>query len=273
MKRRIVLGFLALCCLPLTALADLTGRWHSDDGGDYYLRQIEQDIYWYGRSGDGRWATVFTGQFVGGELRGRWLSVPQGQATGQGELHLAVREQGKVLEVVRKVGALNLGLLMREGYQLPKPTVQEECIEFDPDKLQLSTKDKKFFIAEDDFWLFDFGDKELEAEKALRIIRHYGMNQSCFIGKPEPRFSYLLVNGWVPLGDIHDEDCIRFKPSAVVLEQNQGKWQITTDHIVLFDFGEKQGEGRSAMALIKKHQFTHACYIGRPGPSFIYMRR
>ncbi len=32
------------------AQTDLTGTWSCDDGGSYYLRQIDDNIWWYGRS-------------------------------------------------------------------------------------------------------------------------------------------------------------------------------------------------------------------------------
>jgi len=39
--------------------------------------------------------------------------------------------------------------------------------------------------------MFDFGSKKAEADKALAIIKKYGFNKSCFVGRPDPSFQYM----------------------------------------------------------------------------------
>ena len=40
-------------------------------------------------------------------------------------------------------------------------------------------------------WLFDFGKNETEARKALAVIKRHGFTRSCFVGRPNPDFTYL----------------------------------------------------------------------------------
>jgi hypothetical protein len=41
----------------------------------------------------------------------------------------------------------------------------------------------------------------------------------------------------------------------------------------MFDFNANEGEARQTLAIIKKYGFTRSCFVGRPDPSFTYLRR
>ena len=122
-------------------------------------------------------------------------------------------------------------------------------------------------------WLFDFGDKKSEAERSLNIIKHYHMNQSCFVGRPHPSFSYFLVSGSSPVGAFSGEDCVSFNPATIEVKNMGGRWKIVDGTHWLFDFGAKESEARQAFAIIKKYGFTSSCFVGRPQPSFKYLRK
>ncbi|RTZ60821.1 MAG: hypothetical protein DSZ33_02240, partial [Gammaproteobacteria bacterium] len=70
----------ALCVFllltPASALADLTGKWDADDGGAYYLRQIGNQLHWYGERfpTHTRWSNVFHGDINGNRIDGRWVA-------------------------------------------------------------------------------------------------------------------------------------------------------------------------------------------------------
>ncbi len=59
---------------------NMTGAWHADDVGTYYLRQIGNTLWWLGLSRDqGRsFANVFCGTIDGIFIRGNWIDVPMG---------------------------------------------------------------------------------------------------------------------------------------------------------------------------------------------------
>ncbi|NTV98325.1 MAG: hypothetical protein HGA70_04095, partial [Chlorobiaceae bacterium] len=50
-------------------------------------------------------------------------------------------------------------------------------------------------------------------------------------------------------------------------------WKIVDGSHWVFDFGGKEAEARAAFAIIKKYGFTRSCYVGRPNPSFQYLRK
>jgi hypothetical protein len=76
----------------------LTGIWTSDDGGIYQIRQIGENVWWYGQSPDGgkAYTHVFHGvQYDDGEIAGSWVDVPPGRATNNGTMTiLLVFEDG-----------------------------------------------------------------------------------------------------------------------------------------------------------------------------------
>ncbi|MCK4418670.1 hypothetical protein KAV79_02580, partial [Candidatus Aerophobetes bacterium] len=121
--------------------------------------------------------------------------------------------------------------------------------------------------------MFDFGNKRNEAERALQVIKHYRMNQSCFVGRPDPSFQYLLVSGRAPIGSFEGEDCVSFNPNTAEVRYINGRWKIVDGSHWVFDFGNKESEARQALAIIKKYGFRFSCFVGRPDPSFKYLRR
>jgi hypothetical protein len=69
-------------------LASLTGVWSSDDAGTYYVRQMDNTVWWLGLSVDeGRtFANVFRGTLQNGQISGNWMDIPLGQTTSGGGL-------------------------------------------------------------------------------------------------------------------------------------------------------------------------------------------
>lgn len=79
----------ALCVAP----RDLNGIWKSNDGGTYYVRQMENDVWWVGMSSDnGRtWTNVFKGVRNGNTVTGQWADVPKGRISSGGLLNLRIQ--------------------------------------------------------------------------------------------------------------------------------------------------------------------------------------
>lgn len=72
-----------------TAAYDLTGVWQADDGATYYVRQANQEIWWYGQSD--KFANVFHGKMNSeGGFGGRWADVPVKKANSYGNLNLKI---------------------------------------------------------------------------------------------------------------------------------------------------------------------------------------
>ena len=78
----------ALCAAP----KDLNGVWKSNDGGTYYIRQIGNDVWWSGMSGDNgkSWSNVFKGVKNGNTVNGQWADVPKGRILSGGNLQMNI---------------------------------------------------------------------------------------------------------------------------------------------------------------------------------------
>jgi hypothetical protein len=155
----------------------------------------------------------------------------------------------------------------------PGPQLQEDCVTFNPATTTVSNIGGNWTIVDGSHMMFNFGDKRDEALKALNIIKYYRMNSSCFVGRPDPSFSYLLVNGQAPQGGMPGEDCVSFNPNTIQVVNISGRWKIVDGSHWVFDFGDKESEARTAFEIIRKYGFSYSCYVGRPYPSFIYLRK
>ena len=151
--------------------------------------------------------------------------------------------------------------------------ITEDCLLFDPKRAEVKIINGDWKIVDGSHWMFSFGNKRAEADKALKIIKHYRMNQSCFVGRPDPSFQYLLRSGKAPGGAFQEEDCVSFSPSTAEVKFLSGDWKIVDGSHWMYSFGSNEAEARQALEIIKKYGFTWACFVGRPDPSFQYLRK
>jgi len=121
--------------------------------------------------------------------------------------------------------------------------------------------------------MFDFGNNANEARKALRVIRHYRLNNTCYVGRPGPSFTYMKNGNRAPAGNMAGEDCVGFNNHNTSVRQINGRWKIVDGGHMMFDFGNKRQEARKSLRIIKRYGFNKSCFIGRPNPSFKYLRR
>ena len=84
---------------------DLTGKWRCNDGGVYFIRQVGNELWWYGESQDaGRgWSNVFHGKIRGNQVTGKWADVPRGPARNSGDISLQLIGNKK-LRAIHKTG-------------------------------------------------------------------------------------------------------------------------------------------------------------------------
>lgn len=293
-----------LLLLPLMVQADLTGTWQANDGGVYYLRQMGEELHWYGEqhATEPRWANVFHGRIRGDRISGDWLDVPKGRTLGEGKVSLVIKDNAQALERTRETGGFGptrwtrvvvlpepavavepampakplqprVTVPARPLKPLPVRALQEDCLSFNPANITVAQVNNRWKIADGSHWMFDFAGKQDEARQAHRILRHYGMNQTCYVGRPQPSFTYLLRDGVASSGGMPGEDCVAFNNANLAVVQAEGRWKIADGSHWLFDFEDKQAEAEQALAIVQKYGFTHSCYVGRPQPSFTYLRR
>lgn len=84
---------------------DLTGTWYCDDGGTYYIRQMGNEIWWYGENDPNspRWSNVMHGTISGNTIYGNWLDVPKGSDLNSGNINLNIESNNR-LSVIQKTG-------------------------------------------------------------------------------------------------------------------------------------------------------------------------
>jgi len=157
--------------------------------------------------------------------------------------------------------------------KVPKPEIKEDCISFNHQTTVVKNISGRWKIVDGDHWLFDFGSKKSEADRALSIIHYYGLNKTCYVGRPDPSFEYLLSSNRAPEGIFSGEDCVGFSPERAEVKNIGGRWKIVDGEHWLFDFEDKESEARDALSIIKNYQFTNSCFVGRPDPSFKYLRK
>jgi hypothetical protein len=151
--------------------------------------------------------------------------------------------------------------------------LREDCLRFNPQTTEVRQIQGRWKIVDGNHWMFDFGGNGGEASRALGIIRYYRMNEVCFVGRPNPPLTYLLVSGQPPSGAMSGEDCVGFDPGSAVVRNAQGRWKIDDRGHWVFDFGSKRAEAQQALDIIRHYGFARSCYVGRPNPSFEYLRR
>lgn len=86
---------------------NLTGLWKGNDGGTYEIRQVGNQVWWYGRSANGgrSWQNVFNGTItVKGEINGNWSDLLSGITRGSGRLILRIQNQGRLTSIYRSGG-------------------------------------------------------------------------------------------------------------------------------------------------------------------------
>ena len=148
-----------------------------------------------------------------------------------------------------------------------------DCVRFDPTAVTVRQLNGRWKIVDRDHGLFDFGSDRSAAENALRVIRHYRLDRSCFVGRPDPSFVYMLARGGSPSGSLAGEDCVPFDSEAIRVAKVNQRWMILDHGRRLFDFGKKEVEARQALAVIRLHGFKQVCFVGRPLADFTYLRR
>lgn len=149
--------------------------------------------------------------------------------------------------------------------------LEEDCLDFRPNSLQLEPSGSLWLLTDGRRRMKTFPNRA-EAERALAIIQHYRMNETCYVGRPGPSMEYLLVDGDAPSGSFGGEDCVSFNPTNLAVQRSGAQWALVDGSHSLLQF-PNEDEAKQARAIIVKYGFTRLCFVGRPEPSFTYFRK
>lgn len=164
-----------------------------------------------------------------------------------------------------------MGKVERVPAPVRAPELKQDCLAFDLDKLELKAESGRYLLTDGRSRMKVFPNRN-EARQALRTIKHYRMNQHCFVGRPNPSMEFWIANGQAPTGSMAGEDCIGFDPARLKLQQEGSQWLMTDGRSRMRVFPNRN-EAEQALAIIRKYGFTQTCYIGRPDPSMTYFRK
>jgi tyrosinase-like protein len=157
-------------------------------------------------------------------------------------------------------------------------TVPEDKIAFDPTKVKAEKVQGSWKVTEGTHWMFDFGADQAGAKKAADVIKHYGANQSCFVGRPSAPgktiMGYLLVGGNAPTGAFPGENAVRLTVPTLTMLNFSGNWQVmdmdpATPATTILNFGANKSNAWRAFEIIEKYRFTYICHAG----TMMYFRR
>lgn len=111
----VLMGFFMLVAINLFAY-DLTGTWHGNDGGKYYIRQLGNEIWWYGENSPTgtSWSNVAYGNISGNNIRLKWSDVPKGRIMNSGMLSLEVMSTSRIV-AREKTGGFGGSEWQKEG--------------------------------------------------------------------------------------------------------------------------------------------------------------
>jgi hypothetical protein len=151
------------------------------------------------------------------------------------------------------------------------PSVTEDCLGLDPGKLRIQQDGGRWLLTDARSRMKLFPNRG-EADAALATIRHYRMNDHCFVGRPDPSMEYWLVSNQAPTGARSGEDCIAFALTRLRVVDESGRWLMTDGGSRMRVFPNQQ-EAEQALEIIRKYGFNRTCYIGRPDPSMTYFRK
>ena len=180
---------------------------------------------------------------------------------------------GATVHVVRRVFvAFSCALLLALD-----AAPQEDCVSFNPVTAQVATINSSWKVVDGDHWLLDFGGRQIDANKALEIIKHYHMNQICFVGRPSPDGGHLMmyfktVNG-VPEGPFTGEDAVAIDPRSVEARWIHDSWKVVQGDMGILDFGDSEANARLATSIIKQYGFQFQCFVVRPNAPMMYFRK
>ncbi|MBY0357198.1 MAG: hypothetical protein K2W82_04285 [Candidatus Obscuribacterales bacterium] len=161
----------------------------------------------------------------------------------------------------------------KQAQALPK----QDCVCFDNARCHVENINGQWKIVDGNNWIMDFASRQDLAELSLGIIRHYRLNNICFVGRPfsesKIKMMYFLSDGQAPAGDYAGEDAIAFDPARVKAEEIDGRWKLTQDSMWMLDFAANKEDALKAEEIVKYYGFTRQCFVGRPGPPMMYWRK
>ena len=119
--------------------SDITGKWNGNDGGIYYIRQIGNDIWWFGTnvfnagSEFNIFSNVLHGTRSGLTIDAQWQDVPLGDTKSKGDISLTIAPTGEKISKKSASGGFGGNTWIKKCDQIAKSKLPTDAILDDSD--------------------------------------------------------------------------------------------------------------------------------------------
>ena len=154
----------------------------------------------------------------------------------------------------------------------PVVTVKEDCVAFSPYSAKIKKIGGAWKLVDGNHWIKSFGNKPLEALRALKVVKAYKLNRICFVGRPGASMEYFKRYAKLPAGNLPGQDCIAINPFTMTIRLIGGKYVLANGNHLVKAFPNLV-EAKTGPKIMRKLRAKYSCFVGRPGPSMTYLRR
>jgi len=71
--------------------------------------------------------------------------------------------------------------------------IKEDCIGFNPENIEVKNIQRRWKLVEGSHWILDFANQRNEADQSFKVIKKYGFDGICFVGRPDPSMTYFTT--------------------------------------------------------------------------------
>lgn len=150
----------------------------------------------------------------------------------------------------------------------------EDCLRFNAGNLRILEEGGSFILSDGSRRMISFPNRE-EATQTMSLIRHYDLAGGCFAQRPNPALQYFVTSSFeLPRGSFPGEDCLRIRDAQALKARsyNENSWILADGSSVLFQTKSKAETDR-IQAVMRHYDPGFICYVGRPKPSVVYLRK
>lgn len=155
----------------------------------------------------------------------------------------------------------------------PAGIANEDCLKFNNQKLSILSDNNIFTVTDGTSRMMTFRTRQ-KAQTAIDIIKYYKMDSHCFAVRPNPSLKYLKVGNDLPSGSFPGEDCIPIKDpnNLTIVKKSNNLYSIMDGNSVPFS-AKSMEEAERIVEIIKHYKPRYTCYVERPNPGMIYLKK
>jgi len=158
--------------------------------------------------------------------------------------------------------------------EIPRENLQnEDCLSFDPSGITFQPDGTGFLVTAGRSRMMVFRSST-DARLAVETIRFYDFDKQCFAIRPNPGLRYYTVSGDIPSGGFPGEDCISIRnpENLSIRSSSDTLFQIMDGRSIPYA-AKTRDEAERIIEIIQHYQARYTCYVGRPDPGMVYLKK